>query len=224
MRLFYSLIQLFDTCYSHFWSFFSPHFFLISRETNTFCWDFFFDDCQCTEIGRRVGCFVALASYTLSYLFNRFLWKYVKLKTSILHCTTCNRQQNEQMTNERKKNYEFSCKEFFPCRCIHWKSCLSNSFDTYECFENMFQQRMLYTYIYIWLQAKMGISFVRVSWIHSHKIFHSIQMPWNARVPYLNRVSLDQIGYLSNQRKIIFQTRNLFIGISLGNNVQYKMK
>lgn len=38
---------------------------------------------------------------------------------------------NKWRTNE-KKNYEFSCKEFFPCRCIHWKSCLSNSFDTYE--------------------------------------------------------------------------------------------
>lgn len=160
MRLFYSLIQLFDTCYSHFWSFFSPHFFLISRETNTFCWDFFFDDCQCTEIGRRVGCFVALASYTLSYLFNRFLWKYVKLKTSILHCTTCNRQQNEQMTNERIKNYEFSYKEFFPCRCIHWKSCLSNSFDTYECFENMFQQRMLYMYLHLHMTSSQNGYFI----------------------------------------------------------------
>lgn len=73
-------------------------------------------------------------------------------------------------------------------------------------------------------KPKWLFSFVRVSWIHSHKIFHSIQMPWNARVPYLNVVSLDQIGYMSNQRKIIFQTRNLFIDISLGNNVQYKMK
>lgn len=87
-----------------------------------------------------------------------------------------------------------------------------------------FNREQLYTYLYYDFKPKWVFSFVRVSWIHSHKIFHSIQMPRNARVPYLNRVSLDQIGYMSNQRKIIFQKRNLFIGISLGNNVQYKMK
>lgn len=156
MRLFYSLIQLFDTCYSHFWSFFSPHFFLISREINTFCWDFFFST---IVSALRLAAVLVASLLWLRIRFHIFStvfcgsmsnWKQVYCIARL----AIDNKTNKWRTNE-KKNYEFSCKEFFPCRCIHWKSCLSNSFDTYECFENMFQQRMLYTYI--WLQAKMGI-------------------------------------------------------------------